>query len=213
MKLAQTNLQSSRRDSLKIARRFNAGIGSHCVSSPAGTAERARQFGDDSVSKLVGRASSRADVRQTVLAAREDARPTILRHDRPFLSSLWDSVHFAAQPGVETPGYCRPSLQDKISAEDCRNSKPRGISGVRFHPEGMGEISRGLSESDTPGEPVDDTTLKGWQNLYPRIARTHPGCRIFLDAFRGCRVAQPPANFWQPFRLLQTAHVRDAARN
>ena len=36
MKLAQTNLQSSRRDSLKIARRFNAGIGSVCASSSAG---------------------------------------------------------------------------------------------------------------------------------------------------------------------------------
>jgi hypothetical protein len=34
MKLAQTTL--SRRDSLKIARRFNAGNGSPCASSPAG---------------------------------------------------------------------------------------------------------------------------------------------------------------------------------
>jgi hypothetical protein len=42
MKLAQTNL--SRRDSLKIARRFNAGNGSPCASSPAGTAETARPF-------------------------------------------------------------------------------------------------------------------------------------------------------------------------
>jgi len=42
MKLAQTTL--SRRDSLKIARRFNAGNGSPCASSPAGTAENARPF-------------------------------------------------------------------------------------------------------------------------------------------------------------------------
>src|SRR5665213_4328932 len=42
MKLAQITL--SRRDSLKIARRFNAGNGSSCASSPAGTAENIRQF-------------------------------------------------------------------------------------------------------------------------------------------------------------------------
>ena len=44
MKLAQTNSQSSRRDSLKIARRFNAGIRLVDASSPAGTAEPSRQF-------------------------------------------------------------------------------------------------------------------------------------------------------------------------
>jgi hypothetical protein len=42
MNMAQTNL--SRRDSLKIARRFNAGIGLDCASSPVGTAETARPF-------------------------------------------------------------------------------------------------------------------------------------------------------------------------
>ena len=40
MKLAQTTL--SRRDSLKIARRFNAGNGSPCASSPAGVRSRTR---------------------------------------------------------------------------------------------------------------------------------------------------------------------------
>ena len=74
MKLAQTTL--SRRDSVKIARRFNAGNGLDCASSPAGTAENAR----------------------------------------PFLPSLRDSVHFASQPGVEPPGYCRSSLWDKKRA-------------------------------------------------------------------------------------------------
>ena len=74
MKLAQTTL--SRRDSLKIARRFNAGNGSPCASSPAGTAENVR----------------------------------------PFQPSLWDSIHFASPPGVETPGYCHPSLRDKPAA-------------------------------------------------------------------------------------------------
>ena len=42
MNMAQTNL--SRRDSMKIARRFNAGIGLDCASSPGGTAENARPF-------------------------------------------------------------------------------------------------------------------------------------------------------------------------
>jgi hypothetical protein len=42
MNMAQTNL--SRRDSLKTARRFNAGIGLDCASSPGGTAENARPF-------------------------------------------------------------------------------------------------------------------------------------------------------------------------
>lgn len=42
MKLAQTTL--SRRDSQKIARRFNAGNGSPCPSSPVGTAEPGRPF-------------------------------------------------------------------------------------------------------------------------------------------------------------------------
>jgi hypothetical protein len=71
VKWPQTNLKSSRRDSVKIARRFNTGIELQCASSPAGTAE----------------------------------------HARPFLPSLRDSVHFAAQPGVETPGYCRSPLR------------------------------------------------------------------------------------------------------
>ena len=81
MNKAQTNL--SRRDSLKIARRFNAGIGLDGASSPAGTAENAR----------------------------------------PFLPSLRDSVNIASQPGVETPGYCRSSLRDKIPARQTNLSK------------------------------------------------------------------------------------------
>jgi|SRR5665213_3214522 len=74
MKLAQTTL--SRRDSLKIARRFNAGNAFDFASSPVGTTENARQF----------------------------------------LSSLRDSIRFASQPGVKTPGYCRSSLRDKTAA-------------------------------------------------------------------------------------------------
>ena len=69
---------SSRRDSVRIARRFNAGIASSGAPSPAGTAEPARSF-------------------------------------QP---SLRDLIHFALQPGVETPGYCRSSLWDKTAARN-----------------------------------------------------------------------------------------------
>src|SRR5580700_3393204 len=56
-------------------------------------------------------------------------------------------------------------------------------------------------------------TLKGWQSrvFVFAISGTPSGCNRLLDAFRGCRsrlryatarqAAQPPANFWQPFRL------------
>jgi hypothetical protein len=54
------------------------------------------------------------------------------------------------------------------------------------------------------------STLKGLQNHRARISRTLSGCKNLLNAIRGYRCAQPPANFWQPFRLLQTAHVRRA---
>ena len=52
MKLAQTTL--SRRDSLKIARRFNAGNGLDCASSPVGTVEPARQFQSSLRDKTAG---------------------------------------------------------------------------------------------------------------------------------------------------------------
>ena len=45
---------------------------------------RVEHSGVGSISKLVGRASPRADVSQTVLAAREDARPTALCHSQDF---------------------------------------------------------------------------------------------------------------------------------
>jgi hypothetical protein len=90
MNMAQTNL--SRRDSMKIARRFNAGIGLDCASSPGGTAENARQF----------------------------------------LPSLRDSVHITSQPGVETPGYCRSSLRDKIPAQMKTNFPIAGAAGVDY---------------------------------------------------------------------------------
>jgi hypothetical protein len=52
MRLVQTTL--SRRDSLKIARRFNAGNGSAYASSPAGTAENARTFRSSLWDKTAG---------------------------------------------------------------------------------------------------------------------------------------------------------------
>jgi len=45
---------------------------------------RVEHSGVGSISKLVGRASPRADVSQTVLAAREDARPAALSHGQDF---------------------------------------------------------------------------------------------------------------------------------
>jgi hypothetical protein len=91
MKLAQTTL--SRRDSQKIARRFNAGNGSPCAASPAGTAENVRQF-------------------------------------RP---SLRDLNHFAAQPGVETPGYCRSSLRDKTAVAASAGARASARFNVHLH--------------------------------------------------------------------------------
>ena len=97
MKLAQTNLQSSRRDSLKIARCFNAGIRLVCASSPAGTAEPARPFRPSLPSPLRFRLH-RISARR-VAATSRDLNP------------------FAAQPGVKTPGYSHPSLRDKTPAQ------------------------------------------------------------------------------------------------
>jgi hypothetical protein len=73
---------------------------------------------------LVGRASSRAARTVWLTTAREDARPTTLRQVRP---SLRDLNHFATQPGVETPGYCRPSLRDKTAG-----AKPAELGNTRL---------------------------------------------------------------------------------
>jgi len=105
MKLAQTTL--SRRDSLKIARRFNAGNGSPCASSPAGA-----------------RAAARFNVHlhETQEMPAPFSIRTLKRRERraPSRSSLRDLNHFATQPGVETPGYCRSSLRDKTAASRSR---------------------------------------------------------------------------------------------
>ena len=88
MKLAQPIL--SHWDTLTIARRFNAGYGLACASSPGGTAES----------------------------------------PRPFRPSLRDSIRFATQPGVETPGYCQSSLRDKTVAR-FDNLRRGGIFGIQ----------------------------------------------------------------------------------
>ena len=115
MKLAQTTL--SRRDSLKIARRFNAGNGSPCASSPAGA-----------------RASARFNVHlhETQGMSAPLAVRTLKRRERraPSQPSLRDLNRFASQPGVETPGYCRSSLRDKTAARSF-SLTPRLQPGVR----------------------------------------------------------------------------------
>jgi hypothetical protein len=65
MNMAQTNL--SRRDSLKIARRFNAGIGLDCASSPGGTAENARPFRPSLRDKIPARQTNLSKLRRSDL--------------------------------------------------------------------------------------------------------------------------------------------------
>ena len=107
MKLAQTTL--SRRDSLKIARRFNAGNGSACASSPAGAREvsaRSTSASQETMECSYVPLSFHALRTGTVRA------PSATRQFQP---SLRDSIHFATSPGVETPGYGRSSFRDKTA--------------------------------------------------------------------------------------------------
>lgn len=183
MKLAQTNLQSSRRDSLKIARRFNAEIGLHCVSRPG------------------ARASARFTVRNAKRLEQSDVPVlvTLKRRERRA------PAQFVAPASWSAPALRRFSDAAAEAAEGCRTPKPRGVLGAGFHPEGISAISRGLSESasDTPVfMSSENSTLKGWQNHARKISCTPSGCNDWSDGFRGYRPAQPPANSWQPFRLL-----------
>ena len=57
----------SRRDSLKIARRFNAGIGLDCASSPVGTAENARPFRPSLRDKIPARQTNLSQLRRSDL--------------------------------------------------------------------------------------------------------------------------------------------------
>ena len=65
MNMAQTNL--SRRDSLKTARRFNAGIGLDGASSPGGTAENARPFRPSLRDKTPARQTNLSKLRRSDL--------------------------------------------------------------------------------------------------------------------------------------------------
>lgn len=105
---------------------------------------------------------------------------------------------------------CRKLAGGKAASSRRSAAKAEASAPLR-HPEGMPEISRGLSESDTPGMQLDVTTLKGWQNRSRKDSRTPSGCNDLLNAFRGYHPlvrVQPPANFWQPFRLLQRELAR-----
>jgi len=100
MELVQTTL--SRRDSQKIARRFNAGNGSPCASSPVGA-----------------RASARFNVHspETQEMSASPSIRTLKRRERraPSQPSLRDLNRFASQPGVKTPGYGHSLLRDKTA--------------------------------------------------------------------------------------------------
>ncbi len=65
MNMAQTNL--SRRDSLKTARRFNAGIGLDGASSPGWTAENARPFRSSLRDKTPARQTNLSKLRRSDL--------------------------------------------------------------------------------------------------------------------------------------------------
>ena len=111
MKLAQTTL--SRRDSLKIARRFNAGNGSPCTSSPAGA-----------------RASARFNVH--LPATQEMSAPlsvrTLKRRERRAPRTSIAPASWTA------PAPWRFSRGGRKAAEGCRSPKPRGVSGVSLTP-------------------------------------------------------------------------------
>ena len=103
----------------------------------------------------------------------------------------------------------------------------RGVSfdlqaGAPSQPGGLQDISRGLSNSDTPGTPSKtNRTPEGCQNRPPIPCRRlttanlwHPsGVReICLSGYRGCRrcAPRPPANVWQPSGLRLETPLRAA---
>jgi len=94
MKLAQPIM--SHRDSLKIARRFNAGYGLACASSPGGTAESARSFIQRKDAKAQRRQGTANDffatLRLCVFALKNKAA-------LPELQPRWDwnTIHLATQ--------------------------------------------------------------------------------------------------------------------
>ena len=150
MKLAQTNLQSSRRDSLKIARRFNAGIGLHFASSPAGTAEPSRQI----------------------------------------QSSLRDLNSFAAQPGVETPGYYHMSRWDKMNLAQVSLSKLKACN----H-----SAQRWSAATTLVQRRNVFSTLNGLNHFCSRICLTPlQGAEFILDFTQGSAPLNPGLNDGNP---------------
>ncbi len=101
-----------------------------------------------------------------------------------FQPSLRDSTFFASQPGVETPGYCRPSLRDE-------NPRPSGVSG-----------STGRAGS----QPVTPSNTQSHQIFCKIVGKAVSGApsgrENLFDDFLGYRFARPQANGRQPFRLL-----------
>jgi hypothetical protein len=91
MNMAQTNL--SRRDSLKTARRFNAGIGLDGASSPGATAENARPFRPSLRDKIPVRqtnlsklAFSAGGVRGGESQRDSGSKPKVARHALPWVA-------------------------------------------------------------------------------------------------------------------------------
>ena len=78
-------------------------------------------------------------------------------------------------------------------------------------PEGLGEISRGLrSIATTPPVRVGrlSTTPEGSQNrMRVYILAPLQGAIVFGASYRGCRSAQPPANFFHGFAVSRAASV------
>jgi hypothetical protein len=170
MKLAQTNL--SRRDSLKIARRFNAGNGLACASSPGGTAEPAR----------------------------------------PFRSSLRDSIHFAAQPGVETPGYCHSSLRDKTAGAILSKLRKSDLF-VENRPAQAAQLRRsgifGIQRPDAKAQRRQGTSKNFFAALrLCALALKNDAAPTELEIFSDARATKIPR-----LRRLETSRFVDAAQN
>jgi hypothetical protein len=160
MKLAQTTL--SRRDSLKIARRFNAGNRFVSAASPAGTAENARPF--------------------------RSSLPPALRSD----ATSRDLNSFAALPGVKTPGYSRSSLWDaaqilsrlkacrKLAGGKAAGRRPRCASSSVTALKGRRNRASGFSSAPSGRTNLRDV-FPGYRSAQPR-ANFHQPFRLVSTA-------------------------------
>jgi hypothetical protein len=103
--------------------------------------------------------------------------------------------------------FIKPFMPYADDAQDAKR-RMRWASVCLFRQaEGLKEISRGLSDlaSDTPGQLITGTTQQGSQRVFNfrAIKSVWHSSRVkcLFEANRWCRFAQPPANFYQPFRL------------